>query len=94
MLHSLLSGGFKMLMTTISSRDFNQHISHAKKAAQQGAVFITDRGNPSHVLLSFADYQKLVGHRANIIDLLASEDDIEFEPPRLTPNFSRPVDFG
>ena len=41
-----------MLITTLSSREFNQDSSRAKRAAQQGPVFITDRGHPAHVLLT------------------------------------------
>ena len=32
-----------MAITTLSSRQFNQDASKAKKAAKQGPVFITDR---------------------------------------------------
>jgi len=41
-----------MGMTTINSRTFNQDASGAKRAAQDGPVFITDRGKPAHVLLT------------------------------------------
>jgi hypothetical protein len=34
-----------MAITTISSREFNQDTSRAKKAALQGPVIITDRGS-------------------------------------------------
>lgn len=60
-----------MSITTLSSREFNQHASEAKKAAQKGPVFITDRGRPAHVLLSIDDYQRLIGAQKNIADLLA-----------------------
>ena len=36
-----------MKITTISSREFNQDTSRAKKAAREGPVFITDRGIPA-----------------------------------------------
>ena len=39
-----------MPITTLSSRAFNQDASGAKKAANRGPVFITDRGKPAHVL--------------------------------------------
>jgi prevent-host-death family protein len=42
--------------TTLSAREFNQDASHAKRAALNGPVFITDRGRPAHVLLSIHDY--------------------------------------
>ena len=82
-----------MSITTISSRAFNQHTSHAKKACEHGPVFITDRGQPAHVLLSFSDYQKLLGQQPSIVDLLAADDDIDFEPPRLKNGFTRAVSF-
>jgi hypothetical protein len=31
-----------MTVTTLSSREFNQHTGRAKNAAQNGPVFITD----------------------------------------------------
>ena len=49
-----------MTITTISSREFNQDTSRAKKAASEGPVFITDRGKPAHVLLSIEDYQRIM----------------------------------
>ena len=60
-----------MNITTISSRDFNQGVSAATRAANDGPVFITDRGRPAHVLLSFEDYQRLTKQRRNIADALA-----------------------
>ncbi len=83
-----------MTITTLSSREFNQRASEAKRAAQNGPVFITDRGRPAHVLMTFDDYQKLTQQRRNIADALAMPGlaDIEFEPPRVTIE-SRPADF-
>ncbi|PKM01702.1 MAG: prevent-host-death protein, partial [Gammaproteobacteria bacterium HGW-Gammaproteobacteria-6] len=52
-----------MTITTLSSRQFNQDASRAKKAAQTGPVIITDRGRPAHVLLTFEQYQRLSGGR-------------------------------
>ena len=60
-----------MSITTLSSRQFNQDASKAKKAAQSGPVFITDRGRPAHVLLTFQAYQQMTGGRSKIADLLA-----------------------
>lgn len=74
-----------MPITTLSSREFNQDTSRAKKAATDGPVFITDRGRPAHVLLSIEEYQRITGQRRNIADLLAMPGlaDIELEiPPR------------
>lgn len=69
-------------MTTISSRKFNQDTSGAKKAAERGPVFITDRGRPSHVLMTVEDYRRIAGKNASIVELLAMPDaeEIEFDP--------------
>jgi prevent-host-death family protein len=74
------------MITNLTSREFNQDASGAKKAAINGPVFITDRGRPAHVLLSIEEYQRLTGNLQNIVDLLAmpNADDIDFEPPKLS----------
>ena len=74
-----------MTITTLSSRELNQDVTRAKKAAQNGPVFITDRGKPAHVLLSFEEYQRLTRQRRNIADALAmpGAEDIEFDPQRV-----------
>lgn len=85
-----------MAITTISSREFNQDTSRAKKAAKKGPVFITDRGRPAHVLLTVEDYKAMGRKRKNIVELLAMPDaaEIEFEPPRLGDEIVRPADFS
>lgn len=84
-----------MIITTLSSREMNQDVSRAKKAATKGPVFITDRGKPAHVLLSFEDYQRLTQQRRNIIDALAmpGTEEIEFSAPRATIT-ARPADLA
>ena len=84
-----------MTITTLSSREFNQDTSRAKKAASEGPVFITDRGKPAHVLLSIEDYQRITGGHRKIADALAMPDlaDIEFDPPRVSIGI-RPADFS
>ena len=74
------------MATSISSRHFNQHTSEAKKAAESGPVFITDRGRPAHVLLTIEEYQQLTGRQPTIVDLLTppEPDDIDFDPPRMS----------
>lgn len=83
-----------MSITTISSREFNQDAGGAKKAADKGPVIITDRGRPSHVLLSFEDYQKLTGTQRSLLDVVAQDqdDDFDFDPPRMGDRIFRPVD--
>ena len=74
-----------MSVTKISSRDFNQDVGKAKRAASKGPVIITDRGEPAFVLLSIAEYQKLTGGNASIVELLADKKAaaIDFEVPRV-----------
>jgi prevent-host-death family protein len=55
----------------ITSRDFNQDVSQAKRAARVEPVFITDRGKATHVLMSVEAYRKLMGQTETIVDLLA-----------------------
>jgi prevent-host-death family protein len=70
---------------TMTSREFNQHASQAKKATKQGPVFITDRGKPSHVLLSIEEYHRLTRQEKNIADLLSmpGSEDVELEIPSM-----------
>ena len=83
-----------MSVTTMTSREFNQDTSKAKKAAMKGPVVITDRGKPGHVLLSIEDYRQLTGSEMSLAEALAQKGgvDIEFEPPRMRGR-PRPAEF-
>jgi prevent-host-death family protein len=74
-----------MTITTLSSRELNQDIGRAKRAASDGPVFITDRGKPAHVLLSIEAYQRLVGGNRTLAEALAMPGmgDIDFDPPKI-----------
>lgn len=71
-------------MKVISSRDLNQDVSSAKRAARLEPVFITDRGKPTHVLMSIDAFRQLTGHAETIVDLLAmpSPAEIDLEAAR------------
>ena len=58
-------------MKVITSRDFNQDVSQAKRAARIEPVFVTDRGKPTHVLMSIDAFRQLSGQSESIVDLLA-----------------------
>jgi len=82
-----------MTVTTMTSREFNQDASGAKKAARRGPVFMTDRGRPAHVLLSIEDYQRLAGGKVSLAEALAQPAaDFDFEPPRLGQGIFRQAD--
>lgn len=85
-----------MAITRMSSREFNQDTSKAKRAAKRGPVFITDRGRPSHVLLTAQEYEKITAGKKSIGDLLAMPEaaEIEFEPPRLLGDLHKPTDLS
>lgn len=82
-----------MSITTVSSREFNQDTSGAKKAAQNGPVFITTRGRAAHVLLSIEEYQRVTGKKQNIVEALSMPGlaDIDLPLPR-SRELPRPAD--
>ena len=83
------------MVAIISSREFNHDTSGAKKAAAHGPVYITDRGRPAHVLLSYEDYERLLGAE-HVLDRLgepAGVEDIELAVPT-SDERARPAEFG
>lgn len=58
-------------MSTMTSREFNQDVGKAKRDARLEPVFVTDRGRPTHVLMSFDAFRQLTGRTESIVDLLA-----------------------
>lgn len=87
----------KLRVTTMTSREFNQHTGRAKAAANSGPVIITDRGEPAYVLMSNEEYRRLSQEAApaperkfvSILEALADPyyrpgdpDIMDFIPPR------------
>ncbi|ENY1827840.1 type II toxin-antitoxin system Phd/YefM family antitoxin [Salmonella enterica] len=75
-----------MPTTFFSSREFNHETGKAKRAALQGAVFITDRGKATHVLLSIDEYQQISQqHDDSIVGALSVPglSEIELDTPRI-----------
>ncbi len=80
-------------VTTLTSRELNQDVGRAKRAAAEGPVIITDRGTPAFVLLTFANYQQLQKPAVSLAEAVGSDEfDFDFEPPKLD-FVLRPVDF-
>ena len=71
-----------MTITTLTSRELNQDIGRAKRAAKLGPVVVTDRGKPAHVLLSFSEYRRLTTSGRTLAEALGMPEatDIEFDP--------------
>ncbi len=85
-----------MSRSTMSSREFNQDTAGAKRAAEHGPVYITDRGRPAHVLLSYESYVTLVGDGQSIVELLSGPSGaaaVEFDPPRIN-GIAQPADLS
>lgn len=83
-------------VTTMTSREFNQHTGAAKAAADNGPVVVTDRGRPAYVLLSYGDYTRQERPLRSALDSIADprpEADFDFEFERAKGGF-RDVDFG
>lgn len=86
-----------MTAVMLSGREFNQDTARAKRAAQHGPVFITDRGKPAHVLLTIDDYRRLTGEQRSAAEAFAQaggveyDFDVAFERSRELP---RDVDLG
>ena len=82
-------------MNILTSRELNHDVSKAKKAAQNGPVIITDRGRPSHVLMTYDDFNRLSGKRRSLIETLSMPrlSEIDFSPERVE-IVSRPVDLS
>jgi len=80
----------------ISSREFNQDLARAKRAAEGGPVVITDRGRPTHVLMRYEEYRRLSGSGPTILALLEQPglEDLELQIPRLEDGPARLGDHG
>jgi antitoxin Phd len=46
-------------MKQFTAREFNQAASRIKRASNDGPALISERGKPSHVLMTFETYEKL-----------------------------------
>lgn len=86
-------------MTIMTSREFNQHLSQAQKAAQIAPVIITNRGEPAYVLMTYAHYQQQEQSKPfrSALEALTPSDpdlaDIEFELQPRSRGQRRPVEF-
>ena len=81
-------------MHTMTSREFSQDTSGAKRRARDSPVVITDRGVLSHVLMTWDAYCGLTGC-GNVADALACPEaaGIDFDPPRLDGALMKPAEF-
>jgi len=80
---------------TFSSRKFSRDVASAKRAAADGPVFITYRGEPTFALLTMEEYHRVAGRQAvSLLDLMNSlpaSEGVEFEAPCAGRPARRPV---
>ncbi len=81
---------------TLTSREFNQDTARAKREAAKGPVFVTDRGRPTHVLLSVEEYERLKGPKKNVVEALHDPASawIDLPLPERSRDLPRDIDFG
>lgn len=66
-------------MATVTAAEFNQRPSQVKRAAEEEPVVITEHSRPSFVLLTYAEYQRLLRTPGNLAEWLEMDEEIEFE---------------
>lgn len=66
-------------MATVSAAEFNQRPSQVKRAAEEGPVVITEHSRPSFVLLTYAEYQRLLRTPSDLAEWLEMDEEVEFE---------------
>jgi prevent-host-death family protein len=66
-------------VTTVTAAEFNQRPSQVKRAAEEEPVVITEHSRPSFVLLTYAEYQRLLRTPTNLAEWLEMDDEVEFE---------------
>ena len=73
------------MATIVTAHEFNRDVSAAVRAAADGPVLITDCGTPTHVLISYAEFQDWGARKRNLAAVLRfdSEQGIEFDPGRV-----------
>lgn len=72
-----------------------QTLADAENDPTSGPVVLRDENGPSHVLLSIADYERLISGKLNILELLWMPGmmDVDFNPQRSSET-ARAADFS
>lgn len=80
----------------MTSREFNQDTARAKREAAKGPVVITDRGKPTHVLLTVEEFERMAGPRRSIAEMLywPGAADVELPLPERRIEPERQIDWG
>jgi prevent-host-death family protein len=75
-----------MTLSYMTSASFNQNPSKARQAANENPLVITDHGKPTHVLLTYAEFEAKWAKPKSIAEALYDPDgsDQDFDPPRVS----------
>jgi prevent-host-death family protein len=73
------SAGLCALPRPVTAAEFNQRPSQVKREAKEEPVVITEHSRPSFVLLTYAEYQRLLRTPTNLAEWLEMDDEVEFE---------------
>ena len=81
-----------MLTTTLTSRQLSRQTGKAKQAAQRGPVVITERGHPTHALLTIKEYRALMGP-ITLLDAIAQPTarNVDFKSAHLRHGLFKPA---
>jgi len=84
-----------MTTATLPGKTSELSLAQAQKKAEHEPFVIFGENGPSHILLSIADYKRLISGKLNIVEMLWMPDmaDIDFDPQRSTETV-RPADFS
>jgi prevent-host-death family protein len=75
-----------MTLSFMTSASFNQNPSKAKQAANDQPVVITDHGKPTHVLVTYEQFEANWQKSKTLAEALGDPNgmDLDFDPPRLS----------
>ena len=76
-----------MSLAYMSSASFNQNPSKAKQVAKDSPLVITDHGKPTHVLVTYEEFEANWKKPKTALEALCdphSMIDKDFDPPRLS----------
>ncbi|QJD89361.1 type II toxin-antitoxin system Phd/YefM family antitoxin [Duganella dendranthematis] len=74
-----------MATATLPSRKIDPNLPDLLlEECSDGPVFLSDEHGPSHVLMTIADYERIISGKLNIIEMLwmPGMPDIDFDPVR------------
>ncbi|MCL2781765.1 MAG: type II toxin-antitoxin system Phd/YefM family antitoxin [Actinomycetia bacterium] len=80
-------------MTAVTSQEFNRNPTSVKRKADEGPVYITERGRIAYVVTTIDEYRRLTGApKVDLVTALQSGDpDDDYDIPVAEIEF-RPVD--